>query len=54
MGSIFKTTGRNQDLDMELEVKLQKPLNKKQKNAENSDDKLYTINFFPVGEWRNH
>ena len=39
---------------MELKVKLQKPINKKQeekrkwkgKNAGNSDDKLYTINFF--------
>ena len=39
---------------MELKVKLQKPVNKKQekrkwkgKNAGNADDKLYTINFFP-------
>ena len=54
MGSNFKTTRRNQDLDMELKVKLQKPINKKQeekrkwirKNAGNSDDKLSTINFF--------
>ena len=30
MGSIFKTTRRNQDLDMKLKVKLQKPINKKQ------------------------
>ena len=30
MGSIFKTTRRNQDLDMELKVKLQKPINKKE------------------------
>ena len=39
---------------MELKVKLQKPVNKKEeekrkwkgKNAGNADDKLYTINFF--------
>ena len=44
MGSIFKTTRSNKDLDMELKVKLQKPINKKQeekrkwnrKNAGNS------------------
>ena len=60
MGSIFQTTRRNQDLDMELKVKLQKPINKKQeekrqwtmKNAGNSDDKLYTINFFSqLAKW---
>ena len=61
VGSIFKTTRGNQDLYMELKVKLQKPINKKQEekrklNRKNerelSDDKLYTINFFPfpVGE----
>ena len=56
-GLHFKTTRRNQDLDMELKVKLQKPTNKKQeekiklnwKNGrELSDDKLYTINFLPL------
>ena len=58
MGSIFKTTRRNQDLDMErmeLNIKLLKPTNKKQEekrklNRKNgrqlSDDNLYTINFF--------
>ena len=42
---------------MELKVKLQKPINKKQeekrkwkgKTAGNSDDKLYTIIFFSIG-----
>ena len=41
MGSIFKTTRRNQDLDMELKVKLQKPVNKKQEKRKwkgNADD----------------
>ena len=49
---------------MELKVKLQKSTNKKQEEKkefkqengyrELSDDKLNTINFFPIGEWISH
>ena len=58
MGSNFKTTRRNLDLDIDLKVKLQKPTNKKseekrklnrKKGWEPSDDKHYTMNFF---HWR--
>ena len=35
VGSPFRTTGRNQDLDMKLKVKLQKPTNKIKKKKEN-------------------
>ena len=49
---------------MELKVKLQKSTNKKQEEKkefkqengyrELSDDKLNTIKFFPIDEWRSH
>ena len=56
MGSIFKTPRRNQDSDLELKVKFQKPINKKEekrklnrKNAGNSPMISSTPSiFFPL------
>ena len=61
MGSFFKTTRRNQILDMELNIKFQKPKNKKQEEETNKQEKWWgammisstpAIIIFPIGKWR--